>query len=181
MSVQAAKDFITHANHDDAIRSIARERFLEIESVGSEHGFDFTRDDFAQAMRERRGTGADVRLDQIHNCQCGHHPDDPDQGPGNCQCGDTRPDDPDKPTSCQCGPIPPVPDPNCQCGQTEDPPHPNCQCGQTEDPPKSNCQCGETEDPPKSNCQCGETEDPPPTNCQCGHTPPPHKPGSKKW
>jgi hypothetical protein len=170
MSVQAAKDFITHANHDDAIRSIARERFTEIESVGSEHGFDFTRDDFAQAMRERRGTGADVRLDQITNCQCGRNPDDPDQGPGNCQCGDGGGGGKDpNPTNCQCGHHSDEPgkDPNCQCGDTGDGPGPtNCQCGDTGGGPgPTNCQCGKED----------EEEDPPPTNCQCVPPPPPKK------
>lgn len=127
MSLQAAKDFITHANQDEAMRSIARERFLEIESVGSEHGFEFTREDFAQAMRERRGSGAVLHADQIHNCQCGRDKDDDDdKDTNNCQCGDDK------------GPS------NCQCGDTED------------DVPPSNCQCppDADDDVPPSNCQC---------------------------
>jgi hypothetical protein len=96
MSTQGAKDFIERANQDAAVRKTARERYSEIASVGQEHGFEFTKDEFDQAMRERKGTaGEPAGGDQV--CQCGHDTcvndaaagvaDEDGGGDQVCQCG----------------------------------------------------------------------------------------------
>lgn len=93
MSTEAARDFISRADQDQAMRQMARDRFAEIENVGTEHGFDFTRDEFAAAMRERKATGAGpggggsatVRLsDTVIQCQC--EKAEPDADSVQCQC-----------------------------------------------------------------------------------------------
>ena len=77
MSTQAAQDFIDRANHDEAIRRLALERLDEIVDVGREHGYDFARDEFDEAMRERKaaqgpsgGRDDDADDDDAGRCQC---------------------------------------------------------------------------------------------------------------
>ena len=57
MSVQAARDFIDRAYKDESVRNAGRDRYSEITTVGKEHGFDFTRDEFTQAIKERKKPG----------------------------------------------------------------------------------------------------------------------------
>lgn len=69
MSLQAANDFIDHANRDEAIRNEARANFKDVVNIGRKHGYDFTGDELNQALRERKGSsqqGADAST----QCQC---------------------------------------------------------------------------------------------------------------
>lgn len=106
MSIQAANDFIARANQDAAIRKIARERLGDIANVGYECGFDFTTDEFGQAMRERKATAQDqggACRDQT--CQCEGGSDDEgacrDQ---TCQCegGSEEEEGSCRNQTCQC-------------------------------------------------------------------------------
>ena len=72
MSAQSAHDFIERANTDDAVRAAARERTGKIEEIGRQYGYDFTRAEFDQAMRERKESGKDVhhKHDDPDTCVC---------------------------------------------------------------------------------------------------------------
>ena len=88
MSLQAAQRFIDLANQDHAIRRLALERFSDIVTVGREHGYDFARDEFDQAMRERKA---------IHRPGPSGGRSDTEPTASNCQCpsGTTA-------SNCQC-------------------------------------------------------------------------------
>ena len=120
MSIESAQEFINRANQDAVIRKLARERFGDIENVGREHGYDFARDEFDEAMRERRAmqaaqgqgpSGGGGRgkgdVDDSGSCQCtpaGGWRDDVN-AEGSCQCtpaGRVRSDE--EGGSCQCTP-----------------------------------------------------------------------------
>jgi len=138
MSVQSAKDFIVRANQDESVRKTARERFTEIVVVGRECGFDFTLEEFGQAMRERKAGQGDAGGDAT-TCQCLYETGSCHSN--TCQCGDA--------TTCQCGDAT-----TCQCGDAT-----TCQCGDA-----TTCQCGDTGGICNNTCQCGDAGD---TTCQC--------------
>jgi hypothetical protein len=118
MSTQGAQEFIEQANQNAAMRQAARERYADIAGVGSEHGFDFTRDEFDQAMRERKAT-QDGGPSGGATCQCGGHggggSDSGTAGEGGdeqeiesntntCQCGNQpKEEEPDEDTAALCG------------------------------------------------------------------------------
>ena len=52
MSLQAAKEFIEKARHSEAIQKELNERTKSPVEIGRAHGFDFTQEEFNQAMRE---------------------------------------------------------------------------------------------------------------------------------
>jgi Nif11 domain len=99
MPLQSAKDFIDKCSKDEAVRKTARERFQDIDKVGKEHGHDFTKDEFAHAIRERRMAGSDktgpfCQCQQTEElCVCSN---DFCQCPGHefCQCGTPPPGKP---------------------------------------------------------------------------------------
>jgi hypothetical protein len=73
MALQAAKDFIDHANRDEAIRKEARTNLKDVGSVGRRHGYDFTQQEMAHAMRERKGlalAGAGALCPELCICFC---------------------------------------------------------------------------------------------------------------
>jgi hypothetical protein len=113
MSLQDAQDFINQANQDAVIRKLASERFGEIETVGREYGFDFARDEFDQAMRERKATqgpqgprvaNADSEGGPTGQaCQCGGDADYSGPTGQACQCGADDLTGGPSGTACQCG------------------------------------------------------------------------------
>jgi hypothetical protein len=141
MSTQGAQEFIEQANQNAAIRQAARERYADIAGVGSEHGFDFTRDEFDQAMRERKAIQDGGQGSGGGACQCGGHGGgDPvtcqcgtgsDSGGTTCQCGGEQEIDSNTNT-CQCGNDPkeeePEEDPSALCGGSGGGGG-TCQCG----------------------------------------------------
>lgn len=78
MSAEAAREFITRADYDPRITQRARDRFEDVETVGREHGYDFTRDEIDHAMRHRKasghplsgGTSEDAYDGLRHSTQC---------------------------------------------------------------------------------------------------------------
>lgn len=128
MSTQGAQEFITQANQNPVIRKAARERYADIAGVGSDHGFDFTRDEFDQAMRERKAMGGGEEGDGgSSTCQCGTG----SESGTTCQCGTGT----ENGTTCQCGgeqseeeTETPTSDTVCQCGGS-DGGGTTCQCG----------------------------------------------------
>lgn len=127
MSTQGAQEFIEQANQNPVIRKAARERYADIAGVGSDHGFDFTRDEFDQVMRERKASGGQGSGGST-TCQCGTGAEEG----VTCQCGT---DTGGSSTTCQCGgeqseedPETPTSDTVCQCG-SGDGGGTTCQCG----------------------------------------------------
>jgi hypothetical protein len=124
MTIQAANDFIGRTDQDHVIRKLARERFGDIVNVGSEHGYDFSRDEFDCAMRERKATGdkpGDEPGDScVSTCQCEQSEEPGGRCVQTCQCVEG-----DEPNTCQCvkdG----EPSQTCQC--VPDEPSQTCQC-----------------------------------------------------
>jgi len=152
MSIQSATDFVNRANQDEAIRAAARARFSEIENVGRDHGFDFSQDEFRQAMQQRKAATGDTDDQKTQVCQCGGPDPKCQAGEGDtvCQCIPDKGGESD--AVCQCGPE------SCTSGGGSD--STTCQCGET-----STCQCGETD---AQTCQCGEGGGGNSTTCQCG-------------
>jgi hypothetical protein len=58
MSIEDARNFVDTAAGDENLRQEMRNRWGEVENVGSERGYHFNRDEFKQAMHERVGDGA---------------------------------------------------------------------------------------------------------------------------
>jgi hypothetical protein len=125
MSTQSAKDFIEHANGNEAVRKTARERYGDIAGVGKENGYDFTKDEFDQAIRERKATHGDASTEGV--CQCG--------GPTTCQGGGES-------EACQCGPDYKGDSTTCQCGPDYKGESTTCQCGPDYKDESTTCQCG---------------------------------------
>jgi hypothetical protein len=97
---------------------MARDRFAEIENVGRENGFDFTRDEFEHAMRQRKASGTGVGVvkaaDTI-SCQCpGDKDNETDDASGcvtSCQCPDDKDNETDDASGCVI---------SCQCPDDKD-------------------------------------------------------------
>jgi hypothetical protein len=122
MTIQAAKDFIGRTDQDQVIRKLARERFGDIVNVGVEHGFDFSRDEFDCAMRERKATGGNPGEDEpgdscVNTCQCTEGDEPSGRCVQTCQCTEGEPN------TCQCADAEPN---TCQCADAE--PSQTCQC-----------------------------------------------------
>jgi hypothetical protein len=131
MSIQAANDFIARANQDASVRKIARERLGDIANVGYECGFDFTADEFGQAMRERKATAQDESgacRDQTCQCEGGG------ENEGACR------------------------DQTCQCeggGENEGACRDQtCQCEGGSNDDSTTCQCVEGGGSDSTTCQC---------------------------
>ena len=147
MSIQSAKDFIVRANQDEAVRKTARERYTEIVVVGRECGFEFTLEEFSQAMRERKAKG-DAGGGDSTTCQClyetgsCHSQTCQCADATVCQCADATVCQCVDATTCQC-----VDSTTCQCADSQ-----TCQCADS-----TTCQCVDSQ-----TCQCADS-----TTCQC--------------
>ena len=59
MSLQAARDFVDKAKKTAAIRKELHEGSRAAADIGRDHGFDFTHEEFGEALRERNIDAAD--------------------------------------------------------------------------------------------------------------------------